>query len=311
MKFGIMHSDIFDANKTVDMAVRAEGLGYDSFWTTDFALGPTPDPMAVLAAASQRTERILLATAVMVLPYRHPVALAKTVATIDVLSNGRLVLGLGVGSNKKEFDAMGLDIHQRGRMADEKLALLRRLLSEKRVTYRGEFHEVEDIGVGPKSVQRPHPPIWLGPLWKDGLVEATVRRTGRLGDGFIPSSVPASQYAAEREKVRAYAEQAGRDPDAIEFGTVLWFCLDDDRERAWRILEAESDRWRSDRPTIRGQANVSGHAEDCVAAIQEYVDAGVTHFVMYAAVPPSRTMLQYEQFAREVLPLVRGITPSK
>ena len=245
------------------------------------------------------------------LPYRHPVALAKTVATIDVLSNGRLVLGLGVGSNKKEFDAMGLDIHQRGRMADEKLALLRRLLSEERVTYRGEFHEVEDIGVGPEPVQRPHPPIWLGPLWKNGLVEATVRRTGRLGDGFIPSSVPASRYAAEREKVRAYAEQAGRDPDAIEFGTVLWFCLDDDRDRAWRILEAESDRWRSDRPTIRGQANVSGHAEDCVAAIQEYVDAGVTHFVMYAAVPPSQTMQQYEQFAREVLPLVRGITPSK
>ena len=218
------------------MAVRAEELGYDSFWTTDFALGPAPDPMALLAAASQRTERILLATAVMVLPYRHPVALAKTVATIDVLSNGRLVLGLGVGSNRKEFDAMGLDIHQRGRMADEKLALLRRLLSEERVTYRGKFHEVEDVYVGPEPVQRPHPPIWLGPLWKDGLVEATVRRTGRLGDGFIPSSVPASRYAAEREKVRAYAEQAGRDPDDIEFGTVLWFCLDDDRERAWKIL---------------------------------------------------------------------------
>ena len=133
MKFGVMHSDIFDPIRAVDMAVRAEGLGYDSFWTTDFALGPTPDPMALLAAASQRTERILLATAVMVLPYRHPVALAKTVATIDVLSNGRLVLGLGVGSNKKEFDAMGLDIHQRGKMADEKLALLRRLLSEEGV----------------------------------------------------------------------------------------------------------------------------------------------------------------------------------
>ena len=310
MKFGVMHSDIFAPIRAVDMAVRAEGLGYDSFWTTDFALGPPPDPMALLAAASQRTERILLATGVMVLPYRHPVALAKTVATIDVLSNGRLVLGLGVGGNKKEFDAMGLDIHQRGRMADEKLALLRRLLSEDGVTHRGEFHEVEDVDVGPEPVQRPHPPIWLGPLWKNGLVDATVRRTGRLGDGFIPSSVPASRYAEVREKVRAYAEQAGRDPDAIEFGTVLWFCLDDDRARAWKILKAESDRWRSDRPTIRGQANVSGYAEDCVAAIQEFVDAGVTHFVMYAAVPPSQTMQQYEQFAREVLPLVRDITPS-
>ena len=123
------------------------------------------------------------------------------------------------------------------------------------------------------------------------------------------SAVPDTQRSGR--KCAAYAEQAGRDPDAIEFGTVLWFCLDDDRERAWKILETESDRWRSDRPTIRGQANVSGYAEDCVAAIQEYVDAGVTHFVMYAAVPPSRTMQQYEQFAREVLPLVRGIVPSK
>ena len=239
MKFGIMHSDIFDANQ----GLLTWPYGPRCWDTTLFGLptsssAPHPDPMALLAAASQRTERILLATAVLVLPYRHPVALAKTVATIDVLSNGRLVLGLGVGSNKKEFDAMGLDIHQRGRMADEKLALLRRLLSEEGVTHRGKFHEVEGVDVGPEPVQRPHPPIWLGPLWKNGLVEATVRRTGRLGDGFIPSSVPASRYAAEREKVRAYAEQAGRDPDAIEFGTVLWFCLDDDRERAWKILES-------------------------------------------------------------------------
>ena len=311
MKFGMMHSDIFGPARAVDMAVRAEELGYDSFWTTDFALGPTSDPMALLAAASQRTRRILLATAVMVLPFRHPVALAKTVSTIDALSNGRLVLGLGVGSNKKEFDAMGIDIHQRGKMADEKLALLRRLLSEERVTYQGKFHAVENVNVGPEPVQRPHPPLWLGPLWKNGLVEATVRRTGRLGDGFIPSSVPASRYAEEREKVRTYAEEAGRDPDLIEFGTVLWFCLDDNRERAWRILETESNRWSDDRPTIRGQANVSGHAEDCVAAIQEYMDAGVSHFVMFAAVPPSQAIQQYEWFAREVLPLVRGLTHPK
>ena len=215
MKFGMMHSDIFGPARAVDMAVRAEELGYDSFWTTDFALGPTSDPMALLSAASQRTQRILLATAVMVLPFRHPVALAKTVSTIDALSNGRLVLGLGVGSNKKEFDAMGLDIHQRGRMADEKLALLRRLLSEEGVTHRGKFHEVENVDVGPEPVQRPHPPIWLGPLWKNGLVEATVRRTGRLGDGFIPSSVPASQYASvrgESARLRRAGESGTRMP---------------------------------------------------------------------------------------------------
>ena len=310
MKFGIMLPRAFGPRRAPDIASRAEGLGYDSFWVTDFALGPPPDPMALLAAASQKTERILLGTAVMVLPYRHPVALAKTAATVDALSNGRLILGLGVGSNKREFDAMGLEIRRRGAMVDEKLALLRRLLSEQDVTHNGRFHRVEGVDVGPEPVQRPHPPIWLGPLWKDGLVEATVRRTGRLGDGFIPSSIPVSRYAAERQKVRAYAEKAGRDPDGITFAAVLWFCLDDDRERAWKVLEAESNYWRRDRLAARGQANVSGRAEDCVEAIQEYADAGVTHLVLNAGVPLERTVEQYEQFAREVLPLARGVSAS-
>ena len=261
--------------------------------------------MALLSAASQRTERIALGTAVVVLPYRHPVAFAKSIATVDILSKGRLIVGLGVGSNKREFDALGLDIHQRGRMADEKLVLLRRLLLGERVTFRGEFHHLEDVDVGPTPVQRPHPPLWLGPLWKGGLIEAAVRRTGMLGDGFIPSSVPASRYAEAREKVRAYAEEVGRNPDTIDFAVILWFCLDDNRERAWKTLEAESNRWKSDRPTVRGQANVSGHAQDCLEAIEEYRKAGVSHLVLNAAVPPERAMEQYEQFARQVLPMVR------
>ncbi len=311
MKFGIMHSPPLGPATAVEMAVSAEASGYDSFWTTDFALGPQPDPMAVLTAASQKTRKVLLGTAVMVLPYRHPVALAKTVSTVDSLSNGRLILGLGVGGNHNEFDALGLDIHRRGRMADEKLALLRRLLSGEIVTHRGEFHDFEHVEVGPTPIQRPHPPIWLGPLWKDGLVEATVRRTGRFGDGFIPSAIPVSRYAAERDKVRTYAVEAGRDPDAIEFSAVLWFCLDDDRERAWKTLETESNRWKNDRPTIRGQANVSGHAQDIAGAIEEYREAGVAHLVLNAAVPPERAIEQYEQCAREVFPLVRGATPSE
>ena len=310
MKFGIMHSHINDPTEGVEMAVRAEAAGFDSFWTTDFALGGSPEPLNLLAAASQRTERILLGTAVVVLPYRHPLMLAKAVATVDALSKGRLILGLGVGSNKREFDALGLDIHERGKMADEKLTLLKRLLSEQTVTHRGEFHQMEGVEVGPEPVQRPHPPIWTGPLWNKGLVESTIVRTGRMADGFVPTLVPASGYRAVREKVRAYARGAKRDPDGIEFGTVLWFCLDDDREKAWETLEAESNRRRSHTAAVRGEANVSGRAEDCVKGIQEYVDAGVTHFVLNAGVVPERMMEQYERFGREVLPLVRGLSPS-
>ena len=292
------------------MAVRAEAAGFDSFWTTDFALGGSPDPLALLAAASQRTNHILLGTAVMVLPYRHPLLLAKATATVDALTNGRLILGLGVGSNKREFDALGLDIHERGKMADEKLMLLRRLLSGEKVSHNGKYHQMDGVEVGPEPVQSPHPPIWMGPLWKNGLVESTVVRAGRMADGFVPTLVPASEYRAVREKVRAYARDAKRDPDAIEFGTVLWFCLNDDRDLAWQTLEAESNRRRSHTKAVRGEANVSGRAEDCVEGVQEYVDAGVTHFVMNAGVIPEHMMEQYERFAQEVLPLVRGIKPS-
>ena len=310
MKFGIMHSHINEAAEAVEMAVRAEAAGFDSFWTTDFALGESLDPLNLLAAASQRTERITLATGVMVLPYRHPVLLAKAAATVDALSNGRLILGVGVGSNKREFDALGLDIHERGKMADEKLMLLRKLLSGEKVSHQGTYHQLMGVEVGPESVQRPCPPIWTGPLWKKGLVESTIVRAGRMADGFVPTLVPASGYRAVREKVRAYARGAKRDPDAIEFGTVLWFCLDDDREKAWETLEAESNRRRSHTKAVRGEANVSGRAEDCAEGIQEYVDAGVTHFVMNAGVVPERMMEQYERFGRDVLPMVRGIKPS-
>ena len=308
MKFGIMHSHINDPTEAVDMAIRAEVSGFDSFWTTDFALGGSPEPLALLAAASQRTNRILLGTAVIVLPYRHPMTLAKAASTVDALSGGRLLLGLGVGSNKREFDALGLDIHERGKMADEKLMLLRKLLSGEKVSHRGKFHHMEEVDVGPASVQRPYPPIWTGPLWKNGLVESTLVRAGRLADGFVPTLVPASEYRTVREKVKAYARGAKRDPDAIEFGTVLWFCLDDDPERAWETLEAESNRRRSHTAAVRGEANVSGRAEDCAEGIQEYVDAGVTHFVMNAGVTPERMMEQYERFGREVLPLVKGLS---
>ncbi len=310
MKFGIMHSHINDPVEAVDIAVRAENAGFDSFWTTDFALGGSPEPLTLLAAASQKTERITLATAVVVLPYRHPVMLAKAAATVDVLTGGRFILGLGLGSNKREFDNLDLDIHERGKMADEKLMLLRRLLSGENVSYNGNYHRLDSVEVGPTPLQRPHPPIWTGPLWKTGLVESTLVRAGRLADGFVPTLVPASEYGPVRERVRAYAMGAKRDPDAIEFGTVLWFNLDDDPERAWKTLEAESNRRRSHTAAVRGEANVSGRAEDCAEGIQAYVDAGVTHFVLNAGVTPERMMEQYERFARDVLPLVRSITPS-
>ena len=181
MKFGIMHSHINDPTEAVDMAIRAEASGFDSFWTTDFALGDSPDPLPLLAAASQRTERILLGTAVMVLPYRHPLLLAKAAATVDALTNGRLILGLGVGSNKREFDALGLDIHERGKMADEKLMLLRKLLSGEKVSHKGQYHQLEGARCWTRDRPEAPPPYLDGPAVEERVGGVDHREGGQDG----------------------------------------------------------------------------------------------------------------------------------
>ena len=173
------------------MAVRAEAAGFDSFWTTDFALGDSPDPLPLLAAASQRTQRILLGTAVMVLPYRHPLLLAKAAAaTVDALTNGRLILGLGVGSNKREFDALGLDIHERGKMADEKLMLLRKLLSGEKVSHKGKYHQFDGVDVGPETATEAPPPDLDGPAVEERVGGVDHRKGGQDGGRLCPDPGP-------------------------------------------------------------------------------------------------------------------------
>ena len=304
-KFGLIYTHLEGLIGGVELAEKAEAWGYDSYWATDFALEPNLEPLALLAAVSQKTTRMLLGTAVIVIPYKHPIMLAKTAATVDVLSEGRLILGIGIGGKGLEFEAMGLDIHQRGKMSDEKLGLLRRLLSEEQVSHHGRYHRIENVTIGPRPVQQPHPPIWLGPVWRDGFAEGALRRTGRYGDGFLPTLVPSAGYRASQRKIRAYAEKYGRDPDSIEWGLLLWISLDDNRDRAWETMAAESFHRRGADRAKRGEANAVGTPEDCVEAIQEYLEVGVTHFVLNAGTPPDGIVEQYERFAREVMPKVK------
>lgn len=222
-------TDVTERIRTV--ATTAERLGYNVVWTAEHIIFPqtiaTPYPygdrfpypvtdpildiVATLSFVAALTTRIGLGSSVLVLPYRNPIVLAKELATLDVLSNGRLLLGVAGGWLQEEFDMIGVPFRERGRRMDEYLAVLRALWTQERVTFRGHWFELHDAAFFPKPVQQPHPPIWIG-----GSSRAALRRVARCGDGWIAAPRPTlDALAADIAAIRRLAEDAGRDPTRI------------------------------------------------------------------------------------------------
>ena len=209
-----------------DFAQTAEGLGYAHLLVFDHVLGAglahRPDwrgayhagdafhePFVLFGYLAGLTERIELVTGVLVLPQRQTALVAKQAAEVDVLSGGRLRLGVGVGWNDVEYQALGEDFHDRGRRIEEQIVLLRALWTEPVVDFQGRWHRVPDAGLNPLPAQRPIP-VWLG-----GQAEPVLRRTGAMGDGWFPQMLPDKDAADMLDRLRGYAADAGRDPDQI------------------------------------------------------------------------------------------------
>lgn len=307
VKFGLMYTQLEELVGPVEVACKTEEWGFDSFWVPDFALEPNLEPLMVLAAVAQSTQHIKLGTGVLVLPFKHPLTLAKTAATVDILSNGRLILGTGIGGRSWEFEAMGIDMRHRGRISDERLELLRRLFTEEKVTHHGAFHQIDGITLRPRPVQKPHPPIWMGPVYRDGgFAEGALRRTARFCDGFLPTIVPPHGYREAQEKLKSYLQEYGRDPDSIEWALFMWICLDDSKEKAWKAMRQESNRRQGTDQAQLGYANAVGAAADCIEMIEKYVNLGITHIVLDVGVSPDRMLEQYQRIAEEVLPHFAG-----
>jgi probable F420-dependent oxidoreductase len=205
------------------VARRAEELGYASLWTfqrvlspTGAALGPAHtsvlDPVVPLAYAAGHTERIRLGTATICAPFTAPALLAKTLTSLDVLSGGRLTVGLGMGWQAAEYVAAGVPYERRGARMDEYLRCLEALWTQDPVEFAGEFYTVPRSHVGPAPVQRPHPPVLLG-----GTAAPALRRAGRHAQGWIAGSRhDPAELGPAIELVRAGAHEAGRDPDALQ-----------------------------------------------------------------------------------------------
>ncbi|MGH6954550.1 MAG: LLM class F420-dependent oxidoreductase, partial [Alphaproteobacteria bacterium] len=195
------------------------------------------EPFVLFGFLAAVTTRIELMTGVLVLPQRQTVLVAKQAAEVDVLSGGRLRLGIGVGVKPDESEALGTSFRDRGRRSEEQIEVLRALWTKELVTFRGKWHRITDAGLNPLPVQRPIP-IWFG-----GHADAVLRRVARMGDGWIPLFAPDDAGRAEVEKMRGYARAAGRDSSTI--GLESWVTIADkppatwlDEARAWRALGA-------------------------------------------------------------------------
>ncbi len=219
------------AEAIAKVAQRAEALGYSTLWTIERLLYPvkpqrpypgTPDghlpevykqvldPLDALTYVAAQTKKIRLGTSVLDMPYHNPVVLARRLTTLDVLSNGRLNVGLGLGWSKDEMDATNADITKRGALADEFLPLLKAIWTTNPVEFHGKFFNVPKSYIDLKPVQKPHPPIYLG-----AFVPAALRRLAKLADGWNPVFLPVPMMAEIFGSIKQMAREAGRDPSAM------------------------------------------------------------------------------------------------
>ena len=194
------------------LAEKAEAWGYDSFWVPDLLTTSDLDPLVLLSGAATRTSSIRLGTGVVILPARPPVQLAKTALSLDAMSNGRLILGTGLGRYLGDLKVAQVGNVSRVTLNDESLEVLRRLVHETDVTYEGQHFSFENLTILPRPARENSLPIWTSAYWDGKVVEGPLRRAGRFGDGFIYRAPP-RLYKECKDKISDYAVSFGRDPE--------------------------------------------------------------------------------------------------
>jgi probable F420-dependent oxidoreductase len=269
----------------------------DSVWVSDRIAAPRPtlDPIVFMAFLASRMRNMKFGTSALVLPTRHPVVLAKQLATLDFLCKGRLLLVVGLGGDdSRDFEATGIRKEERGKRADEAIVLMKKLWTEEQVNFEGQFYSVRDQTLLPRPYQKGGPPVWVG-----GRSKAAFRRAGRLADGWLVSSVTPSEVAAGIEAIRVHAAEVGRKVPDDHYGVLIPYVFAKDHGEALRIA-GPSIRRRQDIPPVDYAA--LGSPEHIRSRIQDYVDAGATKFVMRPFGPKETHAEQVRLLAKEVIP---------
>ena len=293
-----------------EFARRAESLGYGRVTMGEHIMdGNPPRPtllnLPAMAAAAGATNNLRGMTGIVIAPLYHPVTLAKMGASVDQVSNGRLDFGIGISGQrgtKIEFDAVGVDVHTRGKRTDEMLQVMQRLFTEEHVSHHGDFFDFEDVTLLPFSAQKPYPPIWVS-----GRSDAAMRRAGVIGDGWYPYLFTVRRIKTSNEMVRQYAAEIGRDLTDFNWGLNQPTAISLDASEAMGLaISNVGERYVTPERSAESIAQalcIAGTPDDCIKAVEERIDAGVEHINLgFLASEPDSFYKQMEMFASHVIP---------
>jgi probable F420-dependent oxidoreductase len=310
--------------EALEEVTRAEELGFDSVWMEEHHSVTNhywPSPLTVLAGFATRTSRMTLGTDIVVAAFHHPVRLAEDVAMLDVMTGGRVVLGIAIGYKPDEFTLYGVELEKRGARFEEQLAIVKGLWTEERIDFRGRYYVVAGR-LEPKPVQHPHPPLWIG-----GWGELTLRRAATLADNWIPGPTADLRRLLDGKRQFVERRQAAGLATPTEWPLTRDVIIADTDARARQLAEEHimvayrreyAGGWRhpfidtsiaTDLDKLMEDRFIIGGPEQCVARLRRFVDQyGLTHLIcrmFFPGMPHAQIMRGLELLAREVAPAFR------
>jgi probable F420-dependent oxidoreductase len=302
VKIGMMLA-ASDRESVLSRARKMEESGLDSIWVGDHIAFHIPviEALSLLSFCAAATERIELATGVLLLPLRNPTLTAKMTGTIDMLSKGRLILGVGVGGEfPAEFEAVDSPIAQRGPRTNEAIEILRRHWAEGSAEFEGEHYNFGKIKIEPKPARPGGPPIIVG-----GRKAVSMKRAGRLGDGYISHMCDLDTYSRNLVQIGAHAADAGRAGMPFQTAALLFTVLDDSYEAAHkRAATMLGTIYNTDFTEASKRYCLLGKPEDCLDQMRKFAKAGCRHFVMSALSDPDEII---ERASTEMITELRSI----
>ena len=300
-KFGVaipqkFPDGVVDTRYITEFLTIVEALGYDSAWVGEGVFGRVPnlEPIPLLSYAAALTSRLKLGVSALTFPFWNPIFLAKAVASLDQLSNGRFILGVTVGVHREHYPAFGIRPESRLPRFIEGLALMKQLWTSDNVTFRGKFWDMENVSISPRPAQKPHPPVWFGSRALPAL-----RRSVKSGDGWMGSgATTTAEFREHMGILRGFMAEVGKTQDEFPLSKRVYVALDPDKGRALRRLEEMMGFIYGD-PTLAPKVSVYGDREEVAEGLREVMDEGVDLILLAPAFDPKG---QAELFADQVLP---------
>ncbi|MBI4258716.1 MAG: LLM class flavin-dependent oxidoreductase [Thaumarchaeota archaeon] len=288
-----------------EFAEKVEALGFDSVWTLDrvFSSFPFLEPLSSLIYVAARTRRVKIGSAILMTPLRTPSILAKTAATIDFLSGGRMILGVALGGNSGEYAASGVPLNERVARLIEGLRIMRLLWSENDVSFQGRFWSLNHVHISPKPVRESGIPVWMGGSQQGASVnDAAVKRAAKYGDGWLGAgSTSLDAFADSYLRFMKYAKEFERDLGKLVAAKRVYLHVDSDREKARGILEKTLSAFYGKRFDVDGLC-VYGSDKACAEQLTHFIEAGAQTLILH---PVADHLGQAKVLAEDVIPKLR------